>query len=219
METVAECLSAARNARKENNIIEAKRQYELILASEENYSNKEARFFAACYDILYANASEVYDKYMEFSEVILLTLAGFKNLDMDEEEKYELLTDMSFAVRSLPWKVYSKLLSDNSTKEDQEKILSVNRSSIGNLYLFGDILESEYESNLDDSPAKFTAIGIWKEGIELQRKWCAVGYEASAPREYEKKIKKYDASYVLPKENIFRKIWGYILVSASKNQK
>lgn len=219
METVTEYLSAARKARKEDNIVEAKRQYELVLASEENCFYNEARFFVAFYDILAANASEVYDIYMGFSEVILLTLIGFKSLDMDEEEKAELLTDMSFAVRSLPWKVYSKLLSDNSTKEDQEKILSVNRSSIGNLYLFGDMLESEYDSELEDSTAKITAIGMWKAGIELQRKWCAVGFEKNAPREYEKKIKKYDSSYVLPKENIFRKIWGYILVSASKNHK
>ena len=161
----------------------------------------------------------LYDAYMESPFFLMYLIDARRFFDKTEAETETFLKELADIIFKLPMKMHRRMdeiVVKNRTNEDRERLANVNRTSMELFYTFGDMVEKEFASN--ESIVKNVAVRMWKEGIALQRQWVGVKYNKQRPIESAEKIKKYEPEYILPKENLLRKLIARSIDILSKDQ-
>lgn len=187
-------LKAARVAREENNVEDAKRYYEMVKV--DNPENGEAKYFYEIYRLWDGKKGEWYNNFMSFCQVVPTAIRMVYESDMMDEEKVKLLADMFAKGKDLPYKLNRILNELNHEGSQASRIRSGGREGMLMLYGFGDTIEKYFANNAD---AMKVALEAWKAGVYRQQQWYGMGLDKSLPEQYTAKIQKLDPTYVIPK--------------------
>lgn len=198
-EQASKYLTMARNARKENNVEDAKRYYDMVRTDDPE--NVEAKFFYAYYRCWSGTKGSAYQDFMTFCNScnsIVKQIAASKEIDQKSllVEIFEAIQGMPTAMSEIQkdlWK--SAPDSEKSKYNDQKK--SCEKMGILLIYNFGDSVFSEFENN---KAIVNIAVEAWKKAVAVNQQYPYCGVEKSYAEKYAEKIKKFDPDYSLPKK-------------------
>lgn len=189
-------LLAARQARKDGNLEEAKRFYDMLRM--ECPDNAEARYFYPYFKLQEGTKGECYNNYCTFCQAVASCVRDICMSDMADTEKIELLTDMFIAAKDEP-RATNRVLNDLNHNNNiySSEIMGAGRIGMTMLYNFGDTIEKYCSSN---QQLMKIASEAWKAAVNYQQQWYGMGLDKSLPEKYTAKIKAIDPSFELPKK-------------------
>ena len=188
-------LKAARVAREENNVEDAKRYYEMVKVDDPE--NAEAKFFYEIYRLWDGKKGEWYNNFMSLCQVAPTAIRMLAESDMSDEEKAKLLDEMFDEAEGLPLKLNRILNELNHEGSEASRIRNGGREGMKMLYGFGDTVEKYFSNN---EAAMQVAVKAWKAGVYRQQQWYGMGLDKTLPASYTTKIQKFDSTYTMPKK-------------------
>lgn len=200
-------LKAARTARKENNVDDAKRYYETVKMDDPN--NAEAKFFYEIYRLWASKQGEWHNIFISLRQVTPASIRLLSESEMPSSEKIELLTDMLNDIKTAASKL-SRVLDEIGDPEAYKHRCT----GVLALYEFGNAVEEYFPG---DEDATKIAANAWIIAIHDQE-WYDVEYGntcssvigKTAPDEYAAKIQKYAPDWVYKKTPFWVKILSSI---------
>lgn len=188
-------LKAARVARKENNVEDAKRYYEMVKMEDPN--NAEAKFFYEIYRLWSGKKGECYNNFISLCQVVPTSIRMLAESEMSGSEKVDVLTDMFEETKALPLKIERILMELNNDGTHTIQLRSSGEKGILMFYEFGDSIEKYFSGNED---ATKIAVEAWKAGVARQQQLSRLGVDKTFPEKYTTKIQKHDPAYTMPKK-------------------
>lgn len=188
-------LKAARAARAENNVEDAKRYYEMVKMDDPE--NAEAKFFYEVYRLWAGKKGEWYNNFISFCEIVPTAIRLTAESETSDSEKASLLDAMFAEAEGLPLRLNRILNELNVNGSQAAYIRQSGQKGMLMLYGFGDTVEKYFSNNAD---AMNVAVKAWKAGVYRQQQWYGMGCDKSFPAAYTEKIQKYEPSYTMPKK-------------------
>lgn len=201
-EQLSKYLKLARSARADDNTKDAKLYYDMVRADDPE--NGEAAFFSQYYGLYEGTNGELATRFTNLTKVLPTSVKSIANASCDDAEKLEELKAVVDAFTPMTWNLnrYMNKLkvgsgSDSTRVLSDADIQSVGVKGVIALYDLGDLIASTFSGDPD---AQKLALIPWKEGVTLQQKWYAFGYNGKTAASYAEKIKKIEPEYVMPKK-------------------
>ena len=196
-------LELARIAKSENNSEDAKNYYNKV--REEDPQSGEAKFFYAYYALYEGTNGELYSRFSNLCKVLIPSIKLVKESDLEKDEQLKIISEIVNTFVPEVWaenrymnhKNHEKKIGDSYvTVFDSKIITSTCKIGLAALKELGDFVEKLY---INDSTCQVLAVTTWKEYVSLLQKWYAYAPKGEAEA-YAEKIKKYEASYEMPKK-------------------
>ena len=150
-------LKAARAARKENNVEDAKRYYEMVKMDDPE--NAEAKFFYEIYRLWSGKKGEWYNNFISLCEIVPTAIRLTAESDLSDSEKASLLGAMFEKAEGLPLTL-NRILNELNVNNSQVKAIRLGGcKGMLMLYGFGDNIEKYFSNNED---AMKVAVNAWK---------------------------------------------------------
>lgn len=182
-------LDAARAARKNNNIDEAKKCYAAVYADDPECA--EAKFFYRYYNLLSCAPEETFANFYELCKVIGPVTKGLSETGATVVETASIVAEILSKVRGLPAavnKVLNELYKTAPGVELLSQVREAARMGIQMLYIFGDSIEKYMYPEL---PLIMLAIRAWESGVHRHWQWYSVGLDKKFADIYTDKVRKY----------------------------
>ena len=205
-EELAKLYQLARRARADNNVERAFRYYDSIL--DEEPGCWEATFYTAYFEAIKYYSINIPGALNSIKNCLSSTLRLIKN-NIDDAIEQEA------AVKEVVIRVTGTCESSITiTEEQQEDSITTKRAAVSTIYHLGNLLESTFEG---EKYACDLAVALWKTGVQTQISLSFADFnnKNSHRKEallYAEKIKKHDASYLIPNYLKGSTIWVNLIL-------